>query len=80
MMKAYVKKDISPGFSLVSKDIPNDLASHEVLIKVLNVSLCGADVHIYEWDNWAQKRIKPPLTIGHEFSGRVVKIGSEYPE
>ncbi len=77
MMKAYVKKDKSPGFSLVLKDIPNDLASHEVLIKVLNVSLCGTDVHIYEWDNWAQKRIKPPLTIGHEFSGRVVKIGSE---
>lgn len=77
MMKAYIKKDKSPGFSLVEKPIPDQLGSHEVLIKVLNLSLCGTDVHIYEWDKWAQNRIKPPLTIGHEFSGRVVKVGSE---
>lgn len=77
MMKAYIKKDKSPGFRLVEKPVPDQLGSHEVLIKVLNVSLCGTDVHIFEWDKWAQNRIKPPLTIGHEFSGRVVKVGSE---
>lgn len=77
MMKAYVKTHKQKGFTLMDVEIPNELGSHEVLIKVLSVSLCGTDVHIYNYDAWAEGRIKPPLTIGHEFSGRVVKVGSE---
>ncbi len=77
MMKAYVKTHKQKGFTLMDVEIPNKLGSHEVLIKVLSVSLCGTDVHIYNYDAWAEGRIKPPLTIGHEFSGRVVKVGSE---
>ncbi len=74
-MKAYVKSERKPGFDLVKKEIPKDIGDNEVLIKVLSASLCGTDVHIYNWDKWAQNRINPPLTIGHEFSGRVVEIG-----
>lgn len=76
-MKAYVKTNKQPGFTFMDKPIPDALGSHEVLIKVLSVSLCGTDVHIYNYDAWAQERITPPLIIGHEFSGEVVKIGSE---
>lgn len=75
-MKAYRKLKKQPGFELVEIPIPNELKEHEVLIKVLSASLCGTDVHIYNYDAWAEKRIKTPLTIGHEFSGEVVKIGS----
>ncbi|HHT39462.1 MAG: L-threonine 3-dehydrogenase [Acholeplasmatales bacterium] len=74
-MKAYIKAAPKPGFELVEKAIPKNIADNEVLIKVLSVSLCGTDVHIYNWDNWAKNRIKPPLTIGHEFSGEVVSVG-----
>ncbi|HHV25499.1 MAG TPA: alcohol dehydrogenase catalytic domain-containing protein [Methanosarcina sp.] len=75
--KAYAKLEKKPGFTLIEKKIDSNLNPHEVLIKVLSVSLCGTDVHIYNWDNWAQKRIKPPLVIGHEFAGKVIKIGRD---
>lgn len=74
-MKAYVKNGRKPGFDLVEKEVPKNIKDNEVLIKVLSASLCGTDVHIYNWDKWAQNRINPPLTIGHEFSGRVIEIG-----
>ncbi len=74
-MKAYVKSERKPGFELKEKEMPKDIKDNEVLIKVLSASLCGTDVHIYNWDKWAQNRIVPPLTIGHEFSGRVVEVG-----
>ncbi len=77
MMKAYVKTHKEKGFTLMDVEIPQKLRSHEVLIKVLSVSLCGTDVHIYNYDTWAEGRIKPPLIIGHEFSGEVVKVGKE---
>lgn len=76
-MKVFEKSTAKPGFSLTTKPIPSELLAHEVLIKVISVSICGTDVHIYNWDNWAQNRINPPLTVGHEFSGKVVKIGSQ---
>src|SRR5437879_13663550 len=49
----------------------------EVLIRVNVASICGTDVHIYDWDAWAQARIKVPLVQGHEFSGYVEKVGSD---
>ena len=74
-MTAYIKETRGPGFKKVEKEIPNDIGDDEVFIKVLATSICGTDVHIYEWDRWSQNRLKPPLTVGHEFSGRVLEIG-----
>ena len=64
------------GLEVVYKDIDDSLLDHEVLIEVLSASLCGTDVHIYNWDAWAANRMNPPLTVGHEFSGRVTKVGA----
>ncbi|MFH0766967.1 MAG: alcohol dehydrogenase catalytic domain-containing protein, partial [Bacillota bacterium] len=75
-MTAVIKESREPGFKIVKKQVPDVLGPNEVLIKVLATSICGTDVHIYKWDRWSQNRIKPPLTVGHEFSGRVLKIGS----
>lgn len=75
-IKTYSKLKKEKGLSFVLKDFDDTLKENEVLIKVLNVSLCGTDLHIYNWDAWAQNRIKPPLVVGHEFSGRVLKVGS----
>lgn len=75
-VKTYSKLKKGKGLSFVDKDFDDSLKANEVLIKVLNVSLCGTDLHIYNWDHWAQNRIKPPIVVGHEFSGRVEKIGS----
>ena len=53
-----------------------EIGPNDVLIRVGTVGLCGTDLHIYGWDHWAERRIKPPLTIGHEFMGEVAAIGS----
>jgi len=58
-------------------EIPENLKDDEVLVKVKYASICGTDLHIYQWDKWSQNRIKTPLLVGHEFSGEVVKIGSK---
>ncbi len=75
LMKAIVKKEAAVGLNLVEVPIP-EVGMNEVLIRVLRSSICGTDVHIYNWDAWAQKTIKPPLTIGHEFVGVIDKVGS----
>lgn len=75
MMTAFIKETKGPGFKRVKKPIPSDIGPDEVLVKVLATSICGTDVHIYKWDRWSQGRIKPPLTVGHEFSGKVIKVG-----
>jgi len=76
-MVAYIKEKRAPGFKRVTKKVPDVLGPNEVLIKVLATSICGTDVHIYQWNEWSQNRIKPPLTVGHEFSGRVITIGKD---
>jgi len=74
-MKALVKK--RPGLGLEMGDVPvPEIGINDVLIKIRKTSICGTDVHIYNWDAWAQKTIKPPMTIGHEFVGIIEKIGS----
>lgn len=73
-MKAVAKVEASPGFQLVEAPIPTPMAG-EVLVKVRVSAICGTDVHIYQWDQWAQNRIKPPLIFGHEFCGDVVALG-----
>lgn len=74
-MKALVKKQAGPGLWL--EDVPEpEIGINDVLIKVLKTSICGTDVHIYEWDEWAQKTIPVPMVVGHEFVGRIEGVGS----
>lgn len=74
-MKALVKAKSEPGLWL--QDVPEpEIGINDVLIKVLRTGICGTDLHIYNWDTWAQKAIPVPLTIGHEFVGEIVDIGS----
>ncbi len=74
-MKALVKTSPERGFVLKDVPVPT-IRDDEVLIRVRYAGVCGTDVHIYEWDAWAQGRCKPPFTVGHEFAGEVVQVGS----
>ncbi|MEO2025529.1 MAG: L-threonine 3-dehydrogenase, partial [Fuerstiella sp.] len=74
-MKALVKKAATQGLWL--EDVPEpDVGVNDVLIKVDRTGICGTDVHIYQWDDWAQKTIPVPMVVGHEFVGEVVEVGS----
>ncbi|HVZ49848.1 MAG TPA: L-threonine 3-dehydrogenase [Gemmatimonadaceae bacterium] len=74
-MKALTKATAGPGFTL--KDVPEPaIRDDEVLIRVRNAGVCGTDVHIHDWDAWAQGRCRPPFTVGHEFAGEVARVGS----
>lgn len=74
-MRALVKK--RPEVGLWAEDVPMpEVGINDVLIKIHKTSICGTDVHIFNWDAWAQKTIKTPLVIGHEFVGRIEKLGS----
>ncbi|UCD49888.1 MAG: L-threonine 3-dehydrogenase [Phycisphaerales bacterium] len=74
-MKALVKGKPEPGLWLEEIPVP-DIGINDVLIEVVKTSICGTDVHIYNWDAWAQKTILVPMAVGHEFVGRIAKIGS----
>ena len=73
-MKALMKTKPGPGAELVEVDIP-DYGPDDVLVEVTATSICGTDAHIYNWDPWAESRIKPPLVFGHEFAGTIVAKG-----
>ena len=73
-MRALVKKSAAPGFTLAEVPEPT-IREDEVLIKVRRAGVCGTDVHIYDWDDWAKGRCKPPFVVGHEFAGDVVEVG-----
>jgi threonine 3-dehydrogenase len=73
-MRALRKTAAAPGFTAAEIAVPS-IGPTDVLIRVRKVGLCGTDLHIYGWDSWAQRRIKPPLTIGHEFMGTVAAVG-----
>jgi threonine 3-dehydrogenase len=74
-VRALVKESAGPGFRL--KDVPEPtIRDDEVLIRVRRAGVCGTDVHIYEWDDWAKGRCKPPFVVGHEFAGDVVQVGA----
>src|SRR5205807_2371967 len=74
-MKALVKKHAQAGLWLDEVPIP-PVGVNDVLIEVLRTGICGTDVHIYNWDAWAQKTIPVPLVVGHEFVGRIVEVGA----
>ncbi len=75
-MKVVMKQEAKVGAVLSEMEIPK-IGSREVLVKVLATSICGTDAHIYSWDEWSQKRIKPPYVMGHEFAGEVVEVGAD---
>ena len=74
-MKALVKSKSEPGLWLEEVPVPK-IGINDVLIEVRKTSICGTDVHIWNWDAWARKTIRVPLVVGHEFVGRIVEIGS----
>ena len=74
MMKALVKAGPEKGLRL--QDVPVPKAGiNDVLIRILKTSICGTDVHIWDWDDWAARTIRPPMTVGHEFVGVVEGFG-----
>ncbi len=76
-MKCVIKEQTGPGhLKLVERSIPK-AGPNDVLVKVMATALCGTDAHIQHWNDWAAKRIKPGVIIGHEFAGEVVEVGSE---
>jgi threonine 3-dehydrogenase len=75
-MKALVKARAEAGLEIEDVPVP-EVGRDDVLIRVLATGVCGTDLHIYEWDGWAQQNVKAPLVIGHEFAGEIVELGSE---
>ncbi|HEY5433344.1 MAG TPA: L-threonine 3-dehydrogenase [Coriobacteriia bacterium] len=74
-MKALVKPTAAPGVSLEEVPVPR-IGAGDLLIRIEKVAICGTDVHIYEWNPWAQKTIRPPQILGHEFVGNIAEIGA----
>jgi threonine 3-dehydrogenase len=75
-MKALRKMNAGRGLSMESAPVPA-IGAADVLVRVKTASICGTDLHIYGWDRWSQGRIKPPLTLGHEFCGIVERVGED---
>ncbi len=75
-MKALVKSNPEKGIWMKEVPVPT-VGANDVLIRVIKTAICGTDLHIYKWDEWAQNTIKTPLTIGHEYVGYVAAVGSE---
>jgi len=74
-MKALTKRHEKPGLWL--EDVPEpSIGINDVLIRVHLTGICGTDLHIYQWDDWAQRTIPAPMVIGHEFVGQIVEVGS----
>ncbi len=74
-MQALVKTAAGPGVEL--RDVPEpEMTINDVRIRVRKTGICGTDLHIVDWDAWAQKTITPPLIVGHEFVGEVLEVGS----
>ncbi|MDQ7844489.1 MAG: L-threonine 3-dehydrogenase [Armatimonadota bacterium] len=75
-MRAVVKARPGPGLDLEEHPVPEP-GRDEVLIRVRAASICGTDLHIWRWDPWAQRRIRPPVIVGHEVCGEVAAVGSD---
>jgi threonine 3-dehydrogenase len=74
-MRALVKKTPAEGLDLETVPVP-EVGINDVLIRIQKTAICGTDVHIYEWNEWAQRTIPVPMVIGHEFVGQVEKVGA----
>ena len=73
-MRAVVKTSAGPGVEIREVPVPT-VGAGEILLRVMRAGVCGTDLHIWEWDDWARGRMKPPVTVGHEFVGEIVEIG-----
>ncbi|MEE4172852.1 MAG: alcohol dehydrogenase catalytic domain-containing protein, partial [Xanthomonadales bacterium] len=73
-MRALVKREATEGIWMDEVPIPRP-GTNEVLVKLEKTAICGTDLHIYKWDEWSQKTIRPGLVIGHEFVGRIEALG-----
>jgi threonine 3-dehydrogenase len=75
-MKSLIKAKPEPGIWMDDSPVPK-YGVHEVLIKIHKTAICGTDIHIYSWDDWAQATIPVPMIVGHEFFGEIVEVGHE---
>ena len=75
MMRALVKSKPEVGLWMETVPVP-EVGPNDVLIRVRKSAICGTDVHIWNWDAWAQKTIPVPMVVGHEFVGEIAEIGS----
>src|SRR5258707_2452471 len=75
-MKALRKMQAAKGLQMDTVAVPL-IGPADALVRVKTASICGTDLHIYGWDRWSQGRIKPPVTLGHEFCGVVERVGEE---
>ena len=75
MMKALVKREAGPGIWMEQVPVP-DIGPNEVLVRMEKTAICGTDLHIWKWDEWSQRTIRPGLVIGHEFVGRIAAVGA----
>lgn len=78
-MKSLIKANRTPGIWMEDVMVP-EYGVNDVLIKIEKTAICGTDIHIYNWDSWAQATIPVPMTVGHEFYGVIAAIGSEVKE
>jgi threonine 3-dehydrogenase len=75
-MKALIKAKREPGIWLGEAEIP-EVGPNDVKIRIRKTAICGTDIHIYNWDEWAQKTIPVPMHVGHEYVGEIVELGSQ---
>ncbi|MBJ7556402.1 L-threonine 3-dehydrogenase [Marinomonas spartinae] len=75
-MKVLAKTQAKQGIWMSEEDYP-ECGHNDVIIKIRKTAICGTDMHIYHWDDWAQKTIPVPMTVGHEFVGEIAQIGEE---
>src|SRR5258706_9330697 len=78
-MKAVVKATAGPGAEIRDVPVPT-CGAGDLLLRVLRAGVCGTDLHIVEWDRWSQGRIRPPVTLGHEFVGEIIERGAAVTE
>ncbi|MBY0352184.1 alcohol dehydrogenase catalytic domain-containing protein, partial [Tabrizicola sp.] len=73
-MKVLTKSKPEPGLWMETRPVP-EIGPDDVLIRIHKTGICGTDIHIWNWDTWAQKAVPVPLVTGHEFAGIIVEIG-----
>lgn len=74
-MKTLAKLKKEEGIWMSEEEVPT-VGPNDLLIKIKKTAICGTDVHIYKWDEWSQKTIPTPMTVGHEYVGVVADMGS----
>ncbi|MEL7345392.1 MAG: L-threonine 3-dehydrogenase [Pseudomonadota bacterium] len=76
-MVALAKTRAAPGLTRITTPVP-EIGQDEVLIKINKTGICGTDIHIWNWDEWAKKTVPVPLITGHEFAGEIVELGTQF--